>query len=484
MSDRPSWPRQAFVAGEWRGTSRTFPVRNPATGETLAEVADCGADEGLRAREAAVEAFPLWKNTPGAERSRILRKWFDLMMAQAEPIATTMTLEMGKPILESRGEVKYAASFVDFYAESARRIGGELLPSPAPFPHKRLLVRHEPVGPAYGITPWNFPAAMVTRKAAPALAAGCPFILKPAEQSPLTALLLAQLWEQAGGPKGVFQVLPALDPVPMSQVLISDPRIRKLTFTGSTEVGRLLYAQAAQTLKRVSLELGGNAPFLVFEDADMEKAANEVVLSKFRNSGQTCICTNRVLVQESVRPRFTEAFADLTASLKVGDPMLEETQIGPLVDQQGYGKVKAAVEDALAQGAKVRVGGEPRGGLFYAPTVLTDVRRGMKVLDEETFGPVAPVAAFRDEAEAIALANATGYGLAGYMWTRDLGRAFRVSEALEYGLVGVNDGVPSAMAPHAPFGGMKDSGVGREGGPWGLDEYLEVKLISMGIVQL
>ncbi|HEU0106384.1 MAG TPA: NAD-dependent succinate-semialdehyde dehydrogenase [Vicinamibacteria bacterium] len=480
MSDRPSWPRQAFVAGEWRSAARTFPVRNPATGETLAEIADCGADEGRRALESAVEAFPAWKATPGAERSRILRRWCDLMTAQAEDIARSMTLEMGKPIVESRYEAKYAASFVDYYAEAARRIGGELLP--APFPHKRFLVRHEPVGPAYGITPWNFPAAMVTRKAAPALAAGCPFILKPAEQSPLTALLLAQLWEQAGGPKGVFQVLPALDPVPMSQVLISDPRIRKLTFTGSTDVGRLLYAQAAQTLKRVSLELGGNAPFLVFEDADMEKAAKEVAASKFRNAGQTCICTNRVLVQESIQPRFTEAFSDLTASLKVGDPMLEDTQIGPLVDQQGFAKVRAAVADAVAKGARVAVGGEPRGGLFFAPTVLTGVRRGMKVLDEETFGPVAPVAPFRDEAEAVAMANATGYGLAGYLWTRDLGRAFRVAEALEYGLVGVNDGVPSAMAPHAPFGGMKDSGVGREGGPWGLDEYLEVKLISMAIV--
>jgi len=480
MSDRPSWPRQAFVAGEWRSAARTFPVRNPATGETLAEIADCGADEARRALESAVEAFPAWKATPGAERSLILRRWCDLMTAQAEDIARTMTLEMGKPIVESRYEAKYAASFVDYYAEAARRIGGELLP--APFPHKRFLVRHEPVGPAYGITPWNFPAAMVTRKAAPALAAGCPFILKPAEQSPLTALLLAQLWEQAGGPKGVFQVLPALDPVPMSQVLISDPRIRKLTFTGSTDVGRLLYSQAAQTLKRVSLELGGNAPFLVFEDADMEKAAKEVAASKFRNAGQTCICTNRVLVQESIQPRFTEAFSDLTASLKVGDPMLEDTQIGPLVDQQGYAKVRAAVADAVAKGARVAVGGEPRGGLFFAPTVLTGVRRGMKVLDEETFGPVAPVAPFRDEAEAVAMANATGYGLAGYLWTRHLGRAFRVAEALEYGLVGVNDGVPSAMAPNAPFGGMKDSGVGREGGPWGLDEYLEVKLISMGLV--
>jgi succinate-semialdehyde dehydrogenase / glutarate-semialdehyde dehydrogenase len=479
MSDRPSWPRQAFVAGEWRSTARTFPVRNPATGETLAEISDCGTEDAQRALEAAVEAFPAWKATPGPERGRILRRWNELIVEQAEPIARTMTLEMGKPIQESRGEAKYAASFVDYYAESARRIGGEMLP--APFPHKRFLVRHEPVGPAYGITPWNFPAAMVTRKAAPALAAGCPFILKPAEQSPLTALLLARLWDEAGGPKGTFQVLPALDPVPVSQVLIPDPRIRKLTFTGSTEVGRLLYAAAAQTLKRVSLELGGNAPFLVFDDADLEKAAKEVALSKFRNTGQTCICTNRVLVHETVQPRFTEAFSDLTASLRVGDPMLEDTQIGPLVDEQGFAKVVAAVEDAVAKGAKVAVGGQKRGGLFYTPTVLTGVRRGMKVLDEETFGPVAPVAPFRDDADAVAMANATGYGLAAYLWTRDLGRAFRVSEALEYGMVGVNDGVPSAMAPNAPFGGMKDSGVGREGGAWGLDAYLEVKLVSLGL---
>jgi len=477
MTDRPSWPRQAFVAGEWRSAAKTYPVRNPASGETLAEVADCGAEEAQRARDAAVEAFPAWKATPGAERARILRGWQDLMVRDAEPIARTMTLEMGKPIRESRGEAQYAASFVDYYAEAARHIGGEMLP--APFPHKRFLVRQEPVGPAYGITPWNFPAAMVTRKAAPALAAGCPFILKPAEQSPLTALLLGRLWEEAGGPKGTLQILPALDPVPASRVLIADARIRKLTFTGSTEVGRLLYAQAAQTLKRVSLELGGNAPFLVFEDADLERAAKEVGLSKFRNTGQTCICTNRVLVHEAIQRRFTEAFSDLTASLKVGDPMLEETQVGPLVDEQGFAKVAAAVEDAVAKGAKVAVGGQKRGGLFFAPTVLTGVRRGMKVLDEETFGPVAPIVPFRDEAEAVAMANSTPYGLAAYMWTNDLGRAFRVSEALEYGMVGINDGVPSAMAPNAPFGGMKDSGLGREGGHWGLEEYLEVKLVSI-----
>lgn len=479
MTPNPTFHTQAFVSGEWFRTPRTFTVTNPATGAALAEVADCGAEEGRRAADAAATAFTSWKATPGAERGRLLRRWFDLMLARSEDLARTMSLEMGKPITETRGEVKYAASFVEHYAEEARRLGGEILP--APFPHKRFLVRYEPVGPAFGITPWNFPAGMVTRKAAPALAAGCTFVLKPAEQSPLTALLLARLWEEAGGPAGTLQVLPARDPVPVSEVLLRDPRIRKLTFTGSTEVGRLLYAQAAQTLKRVSLELGGNAPFLVFEDADLEKAAKEVATSKFRNAGQTCICTNRVFVQEAIRPRFTEAFADIASGLVVGDPLSEQTNIGPLVDAQGLAKVKAFVEDAVGKGAQVVVGGSGKGGLFFAPTVLSGVRPGMRVLEEETFGPVAPIAPFRDEAEAIRLANATPYGLAAYLWTRDLSRAIRVSEALEYGIVGVNDGLPTAMAPQAPFGGMKDSGVGREGGHWGLEEFLEVKLISLGI---
>ena len=477
---------QAFIDGAHVDavSGETFDCVSPITGEVVAHVAAGGAADVDRAVAGARAAFEAgaWSRLAPKKRKRVLQKLAGLMSEHAAELALLETIDMGKPIRDATNvDVPLATECIAWYGEAIDKVYDEIAPTG---PEAHVSIVREPLGVVGAVVPWNFPLLMSSWKLGPALATGNSVILKPAEQSPLTALLLAQLWEQAGGPKGVFQVLPARDPVPMSQVLISDPRIRKLTFTGSTDVGRLLYAQAAQTLKRVSLELGGNAPFLVFEDADMEKAAREVIASKFRNAGQTCICANRVLVQESVRPRFTEAFSDLTASLKVGDPMLEDTQIGPLVDQQGYGKVKAAVEDALAQGAKVRVGGEPRGGLFYAPTVLTDVRRGMKVLDEETFGPVAPVAAFRDEAEAIALANATGYGLAGYMWTRDLGRAFRVSEALEYGLVGVNDGVPSAMAPHAPFGGMKDSGVGREGGPWGLDEYLEVKLISMGIVQL
>jgi succinate-semialdehyde dehydrogenase/glutarate-semialdehyde dehydrogenase len=470
---------RAFLGGGWRDTARTFTVRNPASGEPVADVADCGAEEARRAADAAVQAFVGWKATPGDERGRILRRWHDLMLSRADDLARTMTVEMGKPIVETRGEARYAASFVDYYAEAARRIGGEMLA--APFPHKRFLVRHEPVGPAFGITPWNFPAGMVTRKAAPALAAGCTFILKPAEQSPLTALLLAELWEQAGGPDGTLQVLPCLDPVPVSTVLMDDARIRKITFTGSTEVGRMLYGQAAKTMKRVSLELGGNAPFLIFEDADLEKAAKEVAVSKFRNAGQTCICTNRVLVDEAVRRPFTEAFADLAGSLRVGDPMLEDTQIGPLVDAAGLAKVRTFVEDAVGKGAQVVVGGQGRGGLFFSPTVLGGVKPGMRVLEEETFGPVAPIAPFQDERHAIAMANATPYGLAAYLWTRDVSRAMRVAEALDYGIVGVNDGLPTAMAPQAPFGGMKDSGVGREGGRWGLEEYLEVKLVSIGL---
>jgi succinate-semialdehyde dehydrogenase/glutarate-semialdehyde dehydrogenase len=470
---------RAFVGGGWRDTARTFTVRNPATGEPVADVADCGAPEARAAADAAVQAFPGWRTTPGDERGRVLRRWHDLLLARADDLARTMTLEMGKPIVETRGEVRYAASFVDYYAEAARRIGGEMLA--APFAHKRFLVRHEPVGPAFGITPWNFPAGMVTRKAAPALAAGCTFILKPAEQSPLTALLLGELWEQAGGPEGTLQVLPALDPVPVATVLMDDTRIRKVTFTGSTEVGRMLYGQAAKTMKRVSLELGGNAPFLIFEDADLEKAAKEVAVSKFRNAGQTCICTNRVLVDEAVRRPFTEAFADLASALRVGDPMLEDTQIGPLVDAAGLAKVRAFVEDAVGKGASVVTGGQGRGGLFFSPTVLAGVKPGMRVLEEETFGPVAPIAPFQDERHAIAMANATQYGLAAYLWTRDLSRALRVAEALDYGIVGVNDGLPTAMAPQAPFGGMKDSGLGREGGRWGLEEYLEVKLVSVGL---
>jgi succinate-semialdehyde dehydrogenase/glutarate-semialdehyde dehydrogenase len=350
---------------------------------------------------------------------------------------------------------------------------------PSQFGHKRLLLRPQPVGPVYAETPRNFPAAMVTRKAAPALAAGCTVVFKPAEQSPLTALRLGELWREAGGPADVLQVLTTLDPAAVSSVFFDDPAIRKLTFTGSTEVGVQLAAQAAKTVKRVSLELGGHAPFLVFDDADLDAAVREVAASKFRNAGQTCVCANRIYVQAGVHDEVASRLAELVRGLRVGDPTDPATHVGPLVDRQGHAKVSAHVEDALARGARALVGGEPRGGLFYSPTVLTGVSAGMRILEEETFGPVAPIVRFDRDAEAVAAANATPFGLAAYLWTRDLSRAFRVSEALDFGIVGVNDGVPSTA--QAPFGGVKASGLGREGGKWGIEEFLDLKYISIAL---
>jgi succinate-semialdehyde dehydrogenase/glutarate-semialdehyde dehydrogenase len=335
------------------------------------------------------------------------------------------------------------------------------------------------VGPVYAVTPWNFPAAMVTRKVAPALAAGCTVVLKPAEQSPLTAIRLGELWVQAGGPADVFQVLTTSDPIAVSEVFFADARVRKLTFTGSTEVGIKLYEKAARTVKRVSLELGGHAPFIVFDDADVTQAIQQVMASKFRNTGQTCVCANRIYVHEKIRPAFTDQLTEAVRALRVGDPMDHATQIGPLVDRQGLDKVAAHVDDALGKGAHALIGGKKRDGLYFDPTVLVGVDRGMRILEEETFGPIAPVVSFTDEAELVRAANATPFGLAAYVCTRDLGRAFRVAEALDYGIVGINDGLPAA--PHAPFGGVKFSGIGREGGPWGMEEYLDVKYVSMSV---
>ncbi|RDI94593.1 NAD-dependent succinate-semialdehyde dehydrogenase [Meiothermus sp. QL-1] len=472
-------PTQAYLGGQWYAAPRTFPVRSPYSGEVLAEVADCGEAEARLAADTAVEAFRTWRKLTGFERGRILRRWNDLLIAHQEPLGRLTALEMGKPITEAKGEVLYAASFVEWCAEEAPRIGGELI-HPR-FSHKRQMAVYEPVGPVYAVTPWNFPTSMITRKAAPALAAGCTVIVKPAEQAPLCALYLAKLWEEAGGPPGTLQVLPAADPVPVSRVLMEDPRIRKITFTGSTPVGKLLYRQAADTLKRISLELGGNAPFILFEDADIEKAVQFTLLSKYRNTGQTCITTNRIYVHRRLEADYAQALAEAVSRLKVGDPLDPSTQIGPLVEEQGLQKVVAHVEDALAKGAQVATGGRPLGGLFYAPTVLTGIKPGMRILEEETFGPVAPLMPFEDEEEVIAWANNTEYGLAAYIWTRDLGRAFRVAEALEYGIVGVNDPVPSAMGANLPFGGYKSSGLGREGGRWGVEEFLETKLISIAL---
>ncbi|MBX3139221.1 MAG: NAD-dependent succinate-semialdehyde dehydrogenase [Trueperaceae bacterium] len=466
-----------YLTDEWQAATRTFEVVEPASGKVLANVADCDAQTARRAADVAWGAFEKWRATSAFERSDVLTRWHDLIIENTEALATTMTREMGKPLKESRGEVKYAAGFVRWYAEEAKRVYGDLFP--AQDPSKRLLAVPQPVGPAFAITPWNFPLAMVTRKAAPALAAGCTFVLKPAEQSPVSALLLADLWLAAGGPAGTLQVLPTSDPAPLSTVLIEDPRIRKLTFTGSTEVGRILYAQAAATVKRISLELGGHAPFLVFADADLDDAVAQVMASKFRNAGQTCVCANRIYVHSSVVEEFTERYAAAAARLVVGDPLDAATDVGPLVDAQAVAKVERHVAEAVGGGARIVTGGKRLDGLYHAPTVLAGVRRDALLMREETFGPVAPIAAFETEDEAVRLANDTPFGLAAYLYTRDLGRAFRVSEALEYGIVGVNDGVPSA--PYAPFGGVKQSGIGREGGPWGIHEYLSVKYVAMGL---
>jgi succinate-semialdehyde dehydrogenase / glutarate-semialdehyde dehydrogenase len=457
--------------------SATFDVQNPATGARVQSVPNAGVAEARAMAKKSSDAFPGWRDTTAYARSALLRKWFTLIVQDEDRLAELMTLEMGKPITESRGEVKYAAAFVEWYAEEAKRVYGETVPSQ--FAHKRLLVRPQPVGPVYAVTPWNFPAAMVTRKAAPALAAGCTMVLKPAEQSPLTAIRLEELWREAGGPPDVFQVLTTAAPAAVSEVFFDDPAIRKLTFTGSTEVGVLLAAQAAKTVKRVSLELGGHAPFLVFDDADLDAAVREVVGSKFRNTGQTCVCANRIYVQAGVYDAFAAKLTEVVRGLRVGDPMDAATNVGPLVDRQGHDKVSLHVQDALAKGARALVGGDARGGLFYSPTVLVDVVPGMRILQEETFGPIAPLVRFTHDAEAVAAANGTPFGLAAYLWTRDLTRAFRVSEALDFGIVGVNDGMPST--PQAPFGGVKASGLGREGGKWGIEEFLDLKYVSIAL---
>jgi succinate-semialdehyde dehydrogenase/glutarate-semialdehyde dehydrogenase len=456
---------------------KSFDVINPATNAVTGRPADASVEEAKHALEKSVAAFASWKAKTPFERSAILRKWYEAIVADEATLAQMMTQEMGKPISESRGEVKYAAAFVEWYAEEAKRAYGEVIPSHAN--NKRLLAIRQPVGPVYAVTPWNFPAAMVTRKVAPALAAGCTVVLKPAEQSPLTAIRLEELWQQIGGPADVLQVLTTSDPAAVSDVFFADARVRKLTFTGSTEIGLKLYQQAARTLKRVSLELGGHAPFIICDDADIPAAVQQVMASKFRNAGQTCVCANRIYVHERIQSPFSDAMADGVRKLRVGDPMSDQTQVGPLVDQQGLDKVAAHVEDALSKGASAVVGGCRKEGLYFEPTLLTGVTPGMRILEEETFGPVAPIVGFTDEAEIIRAANNTPYGLAAYVWTKDLGRAFRIAEALDYGIVGVNDGIPAV--PHAPFGGVKFSGLGREGGPWGLDEYLDVKYISIAL---
>jgi succinate-semialdehyde dehydrogenase/glutarate-semialdehyde dehydrogenase len=453
-----------------------MPVHNPATGEKLADVPLCGALETQQAIAAAAAALPAWRARTAAERGRILRRWAELMLAHQDDLALLMTCEQGKPLAEARGEITYAASFLDWFAEEGKRAYGDVIPSP--LPDRRIVVIKQAVGVCAAITPWNFPAAMITRKLGPAMAAGCTMVFKPAEQTPLTALALAELGEQAGVPAGVFNVVTG-DPVAIGGELTSSPVVRKLSFTGSTEVGRLLMQQCAPTLKKLSLELGGNAPFIVFDDADLDAAVEGAMLSKYRNAGQTCVCANRFLVQAGVYDAFAEKLAAKAALLKVGNGLEAGVNQGPLIDEAAVCKVEALVADALAGGAQV-VGGGGRhelGGTFYQPTVLTQVLPTMRVAKEEIFGPVAPLFKFHDEAEAVQMANDTEFGLAAYFYARDIGRVWRVSEALEYGMVGINTGVVSTEV--APFGGVKSSGLGREGSKYGLDEYMELKYLSM-----
>ncbi|UZR29877.1 NAD-dependent succinate-semialdehyde dehydrogenase [Methylococcus mesophilus] len=468
-----------LIDGQWVGadSSKTFPVTNPATGEVFASVPDMGAAETARAIAAAERAWTGWRGKIAKERAAVLRRWYELILNHTDDLARILTAEQGKPLGEARNEIVYAAGFVEWFAEEARRAYGETIPSPVA--DKRLLAIRQPIGVCAAITPWNFPAAMITRKIAPALAAGCTVVVKPAEQTPLTALALAELAVQAGFPPGVVNLVTG-DPATIGGELTSSPQVRKLSFTGSTEVGRLLMAQCAATVKKVSLELGGNAPFIVFGDADLDAAVEGAVLSKYRNSGQTCVCTNRFLIHDSIYDAFAERLAAKVRTLKVGNGMDEGVVQGPLIDVSAVAKVEHHIADALDKGARVLIGGERHelGGQFFLPTVLAEVTPEMLCTREETFGPVAPLLRFGSEEEAVAIANATEYGLAAYFYTRDLARAFRVGEALEYGMVGVNTGMLSYDV--APFGGVKQSGIGREGSRHGIDEYLELKYLCLG----
>jgi succinate-semialdehyde dehydrogenase / glutarate-semialdehyde dehydrogenase len=478
LSDPALLREQGFVAGAWTSATRTFVVTDPATGAVIANVADLGPAETEAAIRAAEPAGAAWAARTAGERAVILRRWFELIMAAQEDLAILMTCEQGKPLAESRGEVAYGASFIEWFAEEARRVYGEVIPTPVA--GRRIVVLRQPVGVVAAITPWNFPIAMITRKAAPALAAGCAFVVKPAAETPLCALALAVLAERAGVPAGVLSVIPSSRASEVGQVMTESPTVRKFSFTGSTAVGKLLMRQCASTVKRVSLELGGNAPFLVFDDADLDAAVAGAVASRYRNMGQTCVCANRFLVQSGIHDAFAARLADAVGALTVGDGMTPGVEQGPLVSEKAVEKVERLLADATARGARVVSGGARHrlGGTYFTPTVLADVTPAMDITREEIFGPVATLIRFGTEEEAIRLANATPYGLAAYAYTRDLGRAWRVAEGLEYGMVGINEGLISTAV--APFGGVKESGVGREGARQGIEEYLEVKYVALG----
>ncbi|WP_410741426.1 NADP-dependent succinate-semialdehyde dehydrogenase [Citrobacter koseri] len=480
LNDPTLFRQQAFIEGQWRDarSGDTIAVTNPANGQPLGSVPKMGAEETREAIDAANRALPAWRALTAKARANILRRWFNLMMEHQDDLARLMTLEQGKPLAEAKGEISYAASFIEWFAEEGKRIYGDTIPGHQA--DKRLIVIKQPIGVTAAITPWNFPSAMITRKAGPALAAGCTMVLKPASQTPFSALALAELANRAGVPAGVFNVVTGSAGA-VGNELTSNPLVRKLSFTGSTEIGRQLMEQCAKDIKKVSLELGGNAPFIVFDDADLDNAVEGALASKFRNAGQTCVCANRLYVQDGVYDRFAEKLQQAVSKLHLGDGLQADVTTGPLIDEKAVAKVQEHIADALEKGAKVLCGGKAHalGGKFFQPTILVDVPNNAKVAKEETFGPLAPLFRFKDEADVIALANDTEFGLAAYFYARDLSRVFRVGEALEYGIVGINTGIISNEV--APFGGIKASGLGREGSKYGIEDYLEIKYMCIGL---
>lgn len=479
LRDQSLLQNRCYVGGEWipADSGHLIEVTNPATDEVVGAVPLLGASEVKRAIDAADRAFTGWRAETAKERATVLRRWFDLMMQHREDLASIITAEQGKPLAESRGEISYAASYIEWFAEEAKRVYGDTIPSFGA--DRRIIVQKQPVGVCVAITPWNFPAAMIARKVGPALAAGCTIVVKPAPETPLSALALAVLAERAGVPKGVFSVVTG-DAIAIGAEMTLNPVVRKISFTGSTRVGKTLIAQSASTVKRTSMELGGNAPFIVFEDADIDAAVKGAVASKYRNAGQTCVCVNRILVQESVYDKFVARFSEAVRGLKVGNGTEKGIDIGPLINAAAIAKVESHVADAVERGATVEVGGRRHalGGTFYEPTILRDAAPDMKVFRQETFGPVAPIFRFSNEEDGIRLANDSEFGLAAYFYSRDVGRIWRVAEALEYGMVGINEGIISTEV--APFGGIKESGHGREGSKYGIEDYLEIKYLCIG----
>ncbi len=478
LKDTQLFRQQAFIDGAWvdADNGQTIKVTNPATGEVLGTVPKMGAAETRRAIEAADKALPAWRALTAKERANKLRRWYELLIENQDDLGRLMTMEQGKPLAEAKGEIVYAASFIEWFAEEAKRIYGDVIPGHQP--DKRLIVIKQPIGVTAAITPWNFPAAMITRKAGPALAAGCTMVIKPASQTPFSALALVELAHRAGIPQGVLSVVTG-SAGDIGGELTSNPIVRKLSFTGSTEIGRQLMAECAKDIKKVSLELGGNAPFIVFDDADLDKAVEGAIISKYRNNGQTCVCANRLYIQDSVYDAFAEKLKVAVAKLKIGNGLEDGTTTGPLIDGKAVAKVQEHIADAVSKGATVLAGGKAMEGNFFEPTILTNVPSSAAVAKEETFGPLAPLFRFKDEAEVIAMSNDTEFGLASYFYARDLGRVFRVAEALEYGMVGVNTGLISNEV--APFGGIKASGLGREGSKYGIEDYLEIKYLCLGI---